>query len=125
NAGGGDCDPWGVAWVDAVHVVRRHAKLPDRRSRAPETNPEFEQAVQPLTHEQTRSVLRYLASEINRTFFRFYGWMQVLIGLLLAALLWRQSPRDTVGLVLVSVMLSLALVLTLIIQLQVVLLVRR
>ena len=110
------------AWVGWTlfmwFAATRSFRTVDRVLRKP--NPEFEQAVQPLTHEQTRSVLRYLASEINRTFFRFYGWMQVLIGLLLAVLLWRQSPRDTVGLVLASVMLFLALILTLIIQPQIV-----
>jgi len=99
-------------------AATRSFRTVDRVLRKPD--PEFEQAVQPLTHEQTRSVLRYLASEINRTFFRFYGWIQVLTGLLLAALLWRHSPRNTVGLVLVSVMLFLALILTLIIQPQIV-----
>ena len=99
-------------------AATRSFRTVDRVLRKPKA--EFEQALQPLTPEQTRSVLRYLASEINRTFFRFYGWMQILIGSLLAALLWRQSPRDTVGLVLVSVMLFLVLLLTLIVQPQIV-----
>ena len=110
------------AWVGWTlfmwFAATRSFRTVDRVLRKP--NAEFEQAVQPLTPEQTRSVLRYLASEINRTFFRFYGWMQILIGLLLAALLWRQSPRDTAGLVLVSVMLFLVLALTFIVQPQIV-----
>lgn len=81
---------------------------------------EFQQAVQPLGHDRARVVLRYLASEINRTYFRFYGWIQILLGILLVLLVWRQVPRDTVALALAGVMLCLVLILTLVIQPQIV-----
>jgi hypothetical protein len=84
------------------------------------SRPEFQQAVQPLGHDQIRVVLRYLASEINRTYFRLYGWVQILLGLILVLLLARQVPRDTVALVLASVTLGLVLSLTLVIQPQIV-----
>ena len=58
------------------------------------SRPEFQQAVQPLGHDQARTMLRYLASEINGTFFRFYGWTQIGLGAGLVLLLWRQAPRD-------------------------------
>ena len=84
------------------------------------SRPEFQQAVQPLGHDETRVVLRYLVSEINRTYFRLYGWVQILLGLLLLLLLGRQAPRDTVGLSLAGVMLGLVLILTFVIQPQIV-----
>ncbi|HEV2491929.1 MAG TPA: DUF4149 domain-containing protein [Terriglobia bacterium] len=84
------------------------------------SRPEFQQAVRPLGHDQTRVVLRYLASEINRTYFRLYGWIQILLGLVLVLLLVRQVPRDTVAVVLAGVMLGLVLILTLVIQPQIV-----
>jgi hypothetical protein len=84
------------------------------------SRPQFQQAAQPLAHDQARVVLRYLASEINRTYFQFYGWVQIVLGLILVLLLARQVPRDTVALVLASVMLGLALILTLVIQPQIV-----
>lgn len=84
------------------------------------SRPEFELAVQPLGHDRTRTVLRYLASEINRTYFRLYGWVQVLLGVILILLLARQAPRDTVAVVLAGVMLGLVLILTFVIQPQIV-----
>ena len=99
-------------------AATRSFRTVDRVLRKP--NPEFEEAVQPLPHDQARVVLRYLASEINRTLFRLYGWTQILVGLALVLLLWRQSPRDTVGLALACVMLGLVLLLTLVIQPQIV-----
>src|SRR5579863_8507571 len=73
---------------------------------------EFQQAVQPLGHDQARTVLRFLASEINRTFFRFYGWSQIVLGAALVLLLWRQTPRDLTALVVAGLMLGLVVVLT-------------
>ena len=84
------------------------------------SSPKFQQAVQPLGHDRARVVLRYLVSEINRTYFRFYGWTQILLGMLLVLLVWRQVPRDSVGLLLAGVMLCLVLILTLVIQPQIV-----
>src|SRR5574337_32866 len=77
--------------------------------------PQFAEAVKPLAEGQTRTILRYLVSEINRTYFWGYGVAQVVLGALLFFSLWRQTPRDTVGLAVVSGMLALALVLTLVI----------
>ncbi|HLW79576.1 MAG TPA: hypothetical protein VKU44_08255 [Terriglobia bacterium] len=81
---------------------------------------EFQQAVQPLGHDQARTVLRFLASEINRTFFRFYGWSQIVLGAALVLLLWRQTPRDLTALVVAGLMLGLVVVLTLFIQPEIV-----
>ena len=84
------------------------------------SRPEFQQAVQPLAHDQARAVLRYLASEINRRLFRTYGWVQIVLGVVLVLLLGRRAPRDAVALVLAGVMLGLVLVLTLFVQPEIV-----
>lgn len=63
--------------------------------------------------EHTRQALRYLASEINRTYFRAYGWGQIALGSVLVVLVWLKTPRDTFALVIVAVMLFIVLVLTL------------
>lgn len=84
------------------------------------SRPEFQQAVQPLGHEQARAVLRYLASEINRRLFRTYGWIQILLGAVLVLLLWRRAPRDVLALVLAGIMLALVLILTLFVQPEIV-----
>jgi len=95
-------------------VATRSFRTVDRVLSQP--GPEFTRTVQPLGQDQTRVMLRHLASEINRTLFGFYGWAQILLGALLVLLLWRQTPRDTIGFAGAWVMLGLAVILTFIIQ---------
>jgi hypothetical protein len=78
-------------------------------------NPQVTEITKPLAEGQARLLLRYLASEINRTYFWGYGVAQLVLGLLLALLLWRQTPRDTIGLAVACTMLGIVLVLTLVI----------
>jgi Domain of unknown function (DUF4149) len=95
-------------------VATRSFRTVDRVLSQP--SPEFTKTVEPLGPDQTRVVLRHLASEINRTLFGAYGWAQILLGVLLVLLLWRQTPRDTIGFAVAWVMLCLAFILTLFIQ---------
>ncbi len=78
-----------------------------------ESNSRFAEAAKPLSPDQTRVVLRYLTSEINRTYFRAYGWAQLVLGALLLVLLLREVPRNTIDLAIAGTMLALAAVLTL------------
>jgi len=75
--------------------------------------PQFSRIVQSLGPEKTREVLRYLASEINRTYFRAYGRGQIVLGSLLLALVWLKTPRDTFSLAMVAGMFFIVVVLTL------------
>ena len=84
------------------------------------SNPQFADAAKTLSPDQVRVVLRYLTSEINRTYFRAYGWAQLLLGGLLLGLVLRSAPRDTFNLAVAGVMLALAAVLTLYITPQIV-----
>jgi hypothetical protein len=77
-------------------------------------NPQFVEATKGLAEGQSRAVLRYAASEINRTFFWGYGFAQVVLGGVLLLLLWRATPRDSLGFGVVCVMLGLILILTLV-----------
>jgi len=101
-------------WFAATRTFR----TVDRVLNSP--NPQFAAATQPLGHDETRVVLRHLASEINRTFFGAYGVAQILLGIVLLILIWRQTPRDTLALVLASVMLGLVLILTSVITPQII-----
>jgi hypothetical protein len=83
-------------------------------------NAHFTEATKSSAPEQTREVLRYLASEINRTIFRAYGLGQIVLGALLLALLYWQKPRDTFSLVVAGGMLVLVLILALVITPQIV-----
>jgi hypothetical protein len=78
-------------------------------------NPQFVEATKPIAEGQIRNVLRYLASEINRTYFWGYGVAQITLGGVLLLMLWHQTPRDTIALAVVSTMWGLALILTLVI----------
>jgi hypothetical protein len=78
-------------------------------------HPAFEQTTRPLAPEQTRGALRYLASEINRSMFRAYGWGQVLLGAAVFLLLWRLEPADKFSVILAGVMLALVLILALVV----------
>ena len=69
------------------------------------SNPQLAETTKSLTADQTRLVMRHAASEINRTYFRAYGWAQIVLGLGLLALLVRQTPRDSAALIVVGAML--------------------
>jgi len=93
-------------WFAATRTFR----TVDRVLNSP--NPQFSAATQPLGHDETRVVLRHLASEINRTFFGAYGVAQILLGVAMLILTWWQTPRDTFAVLLIGVMLALVLILT-------------
>ncbi len=104
---------WLAATLFMWFAATQSFKTVDRVLRT--KNPQLTQAIQPLAEGAPRVLLRYLASEINRTYFWAYGGAQILLGALLVLLLWRQTPRDTLGLGVVVTMLGLAMVLTLVI----------
>ena len=76
------------------------------------SNPQLAETTKPLTADQTRLVMRHAASEINRTYFRAYGWAQLVLGLGLLVLLVRQTPRDSTALLIVGAMLVVVAPLT-------------
>ncbi|MBI4166360.1 MAG: DUF4149 domain-containing protein [Acidobacteria bacterium] len=77
------------------------------------SNPQLAETTKTLTADQTRLVMRHAASEINRAYFRAYGWAQLVLGLGLLVLLLRQTPRDSVALIVAGMMLAVVAVLTL------------
>lgn len=77
-------------------------------------NPQFLEATKGMAEGQTRGVLRHLASEINRTYFWGYGLAQIVLGAVLLLLVWRERPRDFLGLGVICTMLGLVLILTLV-----------
>lgn len=77
------------------------------------SNSQLADAAKTMSADQTRVVLRYLTSEINRTYFHSYGWAQLVFGVLLFVLMLRHSPRNTTDLAIAGAMLALAAGLTL------------
>lgn len=83
-------------------------------------NPQYLKITKPLTLTETREMLRYLASEINRSFFTAYGWAQVILGLALLLLFIRQTPRDTTALAITGAMLAVVLILAFVVTPQII-----
>ncbi len=104
---------WLAATLFMWFAATQSFRTVDRVLRKP--TPQFTQTSQPLAEGAPRILLRYMASEINRTYFWGYGAAQIVLGALLVLLLWRQPPRDTIGLGVICTMLGLTLVLTLVI----------
>lgn len=79
----------------------------------PELRPEVEDAFAGRSAAERRAVLRHLASEVNRALFRTWGPLQLGVGVLACALLWRTGgwPRALVGAAL-AVVAAQALLLT-------------
>lgn len=88
-------------------------------------NPRLVEATKGISEGQTRAVMRYAASEINRTYFWGYGLAQAVLGAALLLLLWHERPRDTIGFGVVCSMLGLVLILTLVLTPMIVSLGRR
>jgi hypothetical protein len=77
--------------------------------------PQLVEATKGMAEGQTRFVLRYVASEINRTYFWGYGLAQIILGGALLLLLWRERPSDSLGFGVVYTMMGLVLILTFVI----------
>lgn len=77
--------------------------------------PQFAEITKPLGQASTRVVIRYMASEINRTLFWGYGALQIVLGAILFLLLFRQIPRHTLDIGVVATVLVLSVILTLVI----------
>jgi len=74
--------------------------------------PQFLETTKPLGEASTRVVLRYMASEINRTLFWGYGALQIGLGAILFLIVLRQTPRHTLDTGLVAAMLVFAVILS-------------
>jgi hypothetical protein len=75
-------------------------------------NPQFVEATKAMAEGQVCVVLRHVASEINRAYFWGYGLAQAVFGGMLLLLLWRETPRDSLGFGVVCAMMGLVTILT-------------
>jgi hypothetical protein len=58
------------------------------------TNVQFHKDVQALGHPQTRELLRYLSSELNRLYFRIWNVAQIVLGVLVLWLIAGSTKQD-------------------------------
>jgi hypothetical protein len=74
-------------------------------------NPTFQQSVGEAGHDQTRELLRYLSSELNRLYFQYWNIAQIAIGILTLWLAGKDAAQGKTRWTLVS-MLGIVLVMT-------------
>ena len=89
---------WLGAWVMGtlcVSVVAMQDFYTVDRLLGTSSNNAFAGMVEDLGRESTRSLLRYLASELNRLFFQVWNWTQFGIGGAVLWLLWRVPRAST------------------------------
>lgn len=73
-------------------------------------NATFASIVETLGHEGARQFLRYLSSEVNRTLFEAWGWVQLPVGAAVLGFSWNAGPPRVRYAVMI--MLGLVLILT-------------
>ena len=99
---------WAMGTAAVALVASRSFAVVDRLL---ETLPNaaFAEAVLEIGSGPAREFLRYLSSEVNRTLFETWGWVQLPLGGLVLWLVWSVEPRRVrYG---VAIMLGLAVVL--------------
>ena len=98
------------AWISGTlfmwAVATQNFRLVDRLLAAPPG--QWTERAQPLAPGDARLLMRYQASEVNRLFFERWGWAQVALAGLLAALV-STRPRDRWLWISALVMLAIAL----------------
>lgn len=109
---------WIAGTLILAAVATQNFRVIDRILAAP--RPDFAQATSPLGHDQARVVLRHLSSELNRLYFRGWGWVQIALGGILLALLRGAKPQDRLATGGAVIVLLLALGMHLVINPQII-----
>lgn len=94
-----------LMWVVATENFRRVDQI------LVESRPELKERIAPMKDGDARLMLRYLASELNRFYFRTWGAAQLFLGSLILALSWWDRSCDSRAQRLVGVMCVLSAIL--------------
>ncbi len=92
-------------------VATQNFRTIDRLLSAP--TPEFSRAIAPLGHEEARTALRYLSSELNRLYFSAWGFVQLVLGVTILAGALGQRPLDRIGVIGAAAIFVIAIVMLL------------
>ncbi len=76
-------------------VATRNFRMIDRLLSAP--GPELSSAIAPVGQDQARVILRHVASELNRHYFRSWGFIQLALGVVLVVGALALKPVDRAG----------------------------
>ncbi|MGH9325813.1 MAG: DUF4149 domain-containing protein [Terriglobia bacterium] len=105
-----------VAWTLFMwFAATRSFRTADRLLEKPQ--PAFARMIQPL--QSPRALLRYVASQVNSTYFHAYGLAQIVIGIILLGFVVWRMPQDKTAVVLIAVMLGLVVVLAIFVEPQI------
>jgi hypothetical protein len=96
---------WIVGSLVLGAVATQNFRLIDRVLSAP--GPDLSTAIAPVGHEQARMILRHLASELNRHYFRSWGFIQLALGVVLVVGGLGLKPIDRAGAIGAMVILAL------------------
>jgi hypothetical protein len=102
---------WIVGSLILGAVATRNFRMIDRLLSAP--SQDLSAAIAPLGQDQMRTILRHVASELNRHYFRSWGFIQLALGIVLVVGALALKPIDRTGTI--GAMAILALVAALII----------
>jgi len=100
---------WIAGTLILAGVATQNFRTIDRLLSGP--TPELSRAIAPLGQDEARVVLRYLSSELNRLYFRAWGFIQLLLGAAVLAGTLGLRPLDRAGVIGAAVILALAVAL--------------
>ncbi len=101
---------WLMGSLVIAFVATQNFRAVDRVLQAAPDHPELARQIERMGATDVRLLLRHLASEMNRFYFRAWGWSQLLLALLLLGGLWRSGWPDRVVSGSVLAMLAIVLV---------------
>lgn len=102
---------WVAGALLIAFVATQNFRTVDRLLSAPTA--EFSRAIAPLGHDETRSSLRYLVSELNRLYFSAWGLIQLALGVVILAAAIGLRPLDRTVVTVAATILVIAVVLLL------------
>ena len=104
-----------AAWIAGTlilaAVATQNFRTVDRLLAGPTA--ELSRAIAPLGHDEARTVLRYLSSELNRLYFGGWGFIQLVLGVTILAGALGQRPLDRKGVIGAAAIFVIAIVMLL------------
>ncbi|MGH7429709.1 MAG: hypothetical protein ACREJ4_15325, partial [Candidatus Methylomirabilaceae bacterium] len=86
---------WIVGSLILGAVATQNFRMIDRLLSAP--SPELSSAIAPVGQDESRTILRHVASELNRHYFRAWGFIQLAFGVVLVVGALGLKPIDRAG----------------------------
>ncbi|MCS6815762.1 MAG: hypothetical protein N2443_00770 [Blastocatellia bacterium] len=101
---------WLMGSLAIAFVATQNFRAVERVLRAASGQPELARYIERLGAAEARTLLRHLASEMNRFYFQVWGWSQLFLALVVLVGLWGGGIHDRIAQGLVLVMIAIVLV---------------